>query len=490
MDYLLEMNHISKSYPGVQALDDVSLQLKAGEVHCICGENGAGKSTLMKILSGVCQMDHGSISISGQKVLIDHPTVAQKLGISIIFQELNLFPHLSVADNIWMNRYPKKGMCIDRNKMMIETNLLLEMLGIAIPPSTLVSSLSIAQQQMIEIAKAISFDCKIIVMDEPTATLSEPEIKIFFAMIEKLKAKGVGIFYISHRLEELRYITDRISLLRDGKHIRTCDFSEITIEEIISLMVGRDMDNKYPKYQRHIGEIILEIQKLENSKVHIENLCFKSGEIFAMAGLVGAGRTEFARALLGIDPATEKKLCYQGKPITIDKISDSIVLNMGYITEDRKKDGLALPMSIMENINMTHIQGQSTFGFYKKKEGDALASEFMESLRIAAPDKCTIVKHLSGGNQQKVVLAKWISHPMEVLIFDEPTRGIDVGARYEIYELMNQLSDKGVTIIMISSDLSEVLGMSDRVAVMKSGCIEKILDTSQTSEEEILRYAI
>lgn len=489
MAELLRMCGISKSFPGVKALSNVSLSLNAGEVHALCGENGAGKSTLMKILSGVYQADEGEIFINGEKVSIDNTKKAQQLGISIIFQEFNLCPHLTVADNIWLDRQPKKGPFVDEKKLIEQTYAILDDLGLSINPKALVRTLSVAEQQMVEIAKAISFNSKILILDEPTAALTESEIDRLFNIIHKLKSKGVGMIYISHRLEELSRIADLVSVIRDGEYIGTHLYKDVTIDILVNLMVGRELSNKYPVYKRKIGEVLFEARNIVSNKVNVDHIQVRSGEILGIAGLMGAGRTELARAIFGADKTFHKEVFVDGKLVEINSITSAIKNGIGYITEDRKKDGLALNMTVERNVNMAYISSLCKNGFVNENAAKVNADKYINSLRIKTPSMFQKVRNLSGGNQQKIVLAKWLCNDIKVLIFDEPTRGIDVGAKYEIYELMNRLSDNGVAIIMISSDLQEILGMSDRIAVMCNGRVSGVLDRSEATQEKILRYA-
>lgn len=489
MSELLKMCGISKSFPGVKALSDVSLTLYPGEVHALCGENGAGKSTLMKVLSGVYQADEGEIYINGEKVTIENTKKAQQLGISIIFQEFNLCSHLTVADNIWLDRQPKKGAFINDKKLMEKTQEILNELGLSINPKARIRTLSVAEQQMVEIAKAISFNSKILVLDEPTAALTESEIERLFSIIHKLKAKGVGMIYISHRLEELSRITDRVSVIRDGQYIGTENYADVTIDRLVQMMVGRELSAKFPVYQRTIGDVLFEGRNIVNKKVNVENIKVKAGEIVGIAGLMGAGRTELARAIFGADKTLSKEIFIEGKSVTVNSITAAIKNGIGYITEDRKKDGLALNMTVERNINLAHIPNLCKNGFVDAAEADKNALEYIDSLRIKTPSMRQKVTNLSGGNQQKIVLAKWLCNDIKVLIFDEPTRGIDVAAKYEVYELMNRLSDNGVAVIMISSDLPEILGMSDRILVMHGGKINGELSREEATQEKILRYA-
>jgi len=489
MAELLRMENITKSFPGVKALSNVSLDLNTGEVHALCGENGAGKSTLMKVLSGVYHAEEGEIFINGEKVMIENTRRAHELGISIIFQEFNLCGHLSVADNIWLDRQPKNGPFVNDKQMFEKTKAILDDLGLTISPKALIRNLSVAEQQMVEIAKAISFNSRILVLDEPTAALTESEIDRLFSIIHKLKAKGVGMFYISHRLEELTRISDRVSVIRDGQYIGTRDYKDVTIDELVKMMVGRDLTDKFPLYQRKIGKLLFEARNVHNKRVNVDHIEVHAGEIVGLAGLMGAGRTELARAIFGADKTTSKEIFMDGKQIHINNIDVAIKNGIGYITEDRKRDGLALNMTVERNINLAHLPELIKGGFIDDIAAKKNALKFIKSLNIKTPSMNQKVGNLSGGNQQKIVLAKWLCNDIKVLIFDEPTRGIDVGAKFEVYELMNQLSNRGVAIIMISSELPEILGMSDRVLVMHGGKISGELSREEANQENILRLA-
>ena len=487
---LFRMEGISKSFPGVKALDKVSFSVNKGEVHGLVGENGAGKSTLMKIMGGVYQADEGEIYIEGQKVHIDSVKKAHELGISIIFQELNLCRHLSVANNIFIGRPPSKGGFINDRQMHKETKKILDDLGINIPTHTIIANLSVAQQQMIEIAKSISYNSRILVLDEPSATLTEREIEQLFGIIRNLQKKGVGMVYISHRMEELNKICERASVLRDGQYIGTRYLKDITMNELVNMIVGRSLEDKYPKYKRKIGDIVLEAKNIKRGKkVNVDYLYVRKGEILGVAGLVGAGRTEIMRCIFGADRAETMDLWVNGKKIHVKSVIQAISHGIGYATEDRKYDGLALDLDVQYNSNMAHLKQISKFGLVNDRLGAENAEKYRKLLRTKTPSIKQICKNLSGGNQQKVVLSKWLCNDVKVLIVDEPTRGIDVGAKFEVYELFNKLSDQGVAIIMISSELPEILGMSDRVIVIHEGRISGELVTSKTNQEEILRLA-
>ncbi|MBA4687854.1 MAG: sugar ABC transporter ATP-binding protein [Candidatus Galacturonibacter soehngenii] len=487
---LFRMEGISKSFPSVKALEKVSLNVYKGEVLGLVGENGAGKSTLMKILSGVHRADEGEIFIEGKKVDIDSVSKAHELGVSIIMQELNMCGHLSVADNIFIGRAHKKGLFIDDKKMHEEAQKILDDLGIELNTYTQVSILSVAQQQMVEIAKAISFNSKILVLDEPTATLTEREIDQLFGIIRRLQARGVGMVYISHRMAELNQICERVTIIRDGQYIGTRHLNEITMDELVNMIVGRSLEDKYPKYKRKFGDIALEARNVRRgTKVNADYFYVRKGEILGIAGLVGAGRTELMRCIFGADVADSMELYLEGKPIKVNSVIEAIKHGIGYATEDRKRDGLALNLDVKYNTNMAHLSKLSRFGFINDKEGAKNAEKYVKLLRTKTPSIHQLCKNLSGGNQQKVVLAKWLCNDVKVLIVDEPTRGIDVGAKYEVYELFNKLSEQGVAIIMISSELPEILGMSDRVLVIHQGEINGELDAKKTTQEEILYLA-
>lgn len=487
---LFRMVNIGKSFPGVKALDKVSLDVRKGEVLGLVGENGAGKSTLMKILSGVYRADEGEIYIEGKRVTIDSVSKAHALGISIIMQELNMCGHLSVADNIFIGRAHKKGLLIDDRQMHREARKILDDLGIALNTYDIVGTLSVAQQQMVEIAKAISFHSKILVLDEPTATLTEREIEQLFGIIRRLQEKGVGMVYISHRMAELNQICERVTVIRDGQYIGTENLSEITMDELVNMIVGRPLEDKYPKYQRTIGDIALEARNVRRgTKVNADHLYVRKGEILGIAGLVGAGRTELMRCIFGADRPDSMELWLEGKPIKIRSVIQAIRHGIGYATEDRKRDGLALGLDIKYNTNMAHLSQLTHMGFIDDKAGKENAEKYVKLLRTKTPGIHQLCGNLSGGNQQKVVLAKWLCNDVKVLIVDEPTRGIDVGAKYEVYELFNRLSDQGVAIIMISSELPEILGMSDRILVIHQGEINGELDAKKATQEQILYLA-
>ena len=492
MAELFRMEGITKTFPGVKALDNVSFSVDEGEVHGLVGENGADKSTLMKVMSGVYQADEGRIFIRDKEVRIRNVAEAQDLGVAIIMQEMNLCPELTIADNIFLGRAPKiAGMFINEKKMHAEAKKILDDLGIDLNTYTAVKNLTIAQQQMVEIAKSISHNAQILVLDEPTAALSEREIETLMDIIRNLQKRGVGMVYISHRLEELDMICQRVSVLRDGQYQGTRDLKDLTMDELIKMIVGRALDDRYPKYKRTIGDVALEIDNLVGKgkkHVAVDHLEVRHGEILGVAGLMGAGRSEIFRAVYGADPST-KSLKLDGKPITVNSPAQANKAGIGFVTENRKLDGLALSLDVLFNINMAHTDAMTVGGFVKKKEEIKNAEEYIKALRIRTPSYYQVCRNLSGGNQQKVVVAKWLCNKVNVLIIDEPTRGIDVGSKFEIYELLNQLSDEGVAIIMISSELPEILGMSDRVIVIHEGEINGEMPTSEATQEKLLYLA-
>ncbi|CCW34923.1 ABC-type sugar transport system, ATPase component [Chthonomonas calidirosea] len=489
---LLEMRHISKQYPGVKALDDVSFSLEHGEVHALLGENGAGKSTLIKILSGVTMADRGEIYIEGKPVVIDNPQKAMDLGISTIYQEFNLVPYLSAAENIFLGREPQ-GMLpgfVDFKTLYREAQQLMDRIRARFDVRTPVNQLSVAQQQMVEIAKALGRKTKILVMDEPTATLTEHEIEALFDLIRQLRSEGISVIYVSHRLEEIFEICDRATVLRDGHYVATKKVAELTRDEIIRLMVGRELKEAIPKVVVPIGPPVLRVSHL-NRKGVLHDISFEvhRGEIVGLAGLVGAGRTETARAIFGADPIDSGTIEVDGKPVRIRSPRDAIRAGIGLVTEDRKQQGLVLGMAVRSNNTLSNLQALSAAGFIRLGKERSVAEKYRQELSIKTPTIEQTVKNLSGGNQQKVVLAKWLFAGAKVLILDEPTRGIDVRAKSEIYELMNELASQGVGILMISSELPEILGMSDRILVMHEGRIVGELRREEATQEKIMHLA-
>ena len=491
---LLRMEGIYKSFPGVQALSDARFELRHGEVHALVGENGAGKSTLMKILGGIYHKDAGHVYLEGQEVEIHDPRMAQQLGISIVHQELNLMPHLTVAQNIFIGREPraKVSFVLDDKSTNQQTEHLFEMLNLQLDPNTKVADLTVAKQQMVEIAKALSINAKILVMDEPTAALTDTEIDELFAVIRQLRAKGVGIIHISHRLEELRQISDRVTIMRDGKYIDTFLTSEAPIGKIISLMVGRtiyESASELPETSNQ--EVVLEVRNLNRGRVLRDvHFSLKKGEILGFAGLIGAGRTEVARAIFGADPFDAGEVYVKGKKVQIKSPRDAVAHGIGYLSEDRKRYGLTLGMTVTENIVLASLRYfMSLFGWVDQPKAISASSEMVRKINIKTPTLQQKVKFLSGGNQQKVIVGKWLTADTEILIFDEPTRGIDVGAKSEIYKLLNELIHQGKSIIMISSELPEILRMSHRVLVMCEGRVTGELRAAEATQEKIMQFA-
>lgn len=491
---LVRMENIYKSFPGVKALHNCQFELLKGEVHGLVGENGAGKSTLMKILTGIYHRDEGKIFYKGNEVEISSPKIALDLGISLIHQEFNLVPHLTVAQNIYIGREPRvNGFVLNEKEINKKTTELLKVLNLALNPKEKVMNLTVAEQQLVEIARAVSYDSEVLIMDEPTAALTDSEIEHLFKIIKNLKDDGVGIVYITHRLEELKQITDRISVLRDGLYIDTVNTKETAIGKIISMMVGREL---YETFSEKVGgdnqEIVLEVRNLNRSDGLIKDVSFnlKKGEILGFAGLLGAGRTEVARAIFGADPIDSGEIYVKGKKANINRPADAVALGIGYLSEDRRQFGLALGLGLTDNVVLTNYNNYTgTLGRVRNNRIRNSVQRLVEMLDIRTPSIYQRVANLSGGNQQKTVIAKWLDRDSEILIFDEPTRGIDVGAKNEIYKLLNDLVEEGKSIIMISSELPEILRMSHRIVVMCEGRITGELDGDEASQESIIRYA-
>lgn len=493
-EVLVLMEGIEKTFPGVHALSECQFELRAGEVHALVGENGAGKSTLMKVLTGVYTKDAGRIFYKGKEVEISGPRAAQELGISIIYQEFNLMPHLTVAQNIFIGREPRKGIKFILNEKEINQKAkeLFAMMHLDLDPRTRVSELTVAKQQMVEIAKALSYNSEVLIMDEPTSALSEAEIQELFRIIRRLRDKDVGIIYISHRMEELKQISDRVTVMRDGRYIDTVRTKDVTIDRIISMMVGREIyETSRANPETTSREVVLEVKNLNRGRV-IKNVSFnlKKGEILGFAGLMGAGRTEVARAIFGADPIDSGEIYVKGKKINIKSPSDAVKSGIGYLSEDRKRYGLTLGMDVEANIVLATFEKFLGFlGWVNRTKTRAEAQLRVDELRIKTPSLQQKVKYLSGGNQQKVVIGKWLARDCEILIFDEPTRGIDVGAKSEIYKLLNDLAESGKSIIMISSELPEILRMSHRIVVMCEGRITGELGAEEATQERIMQYA-
>lgn len=486
----LELRNIEKSFPGVRALSKVSFSLNKGTVHVLCGENGAGKSTLMKIIDGIYQPDKGHIFMDGREVKIHNPIDARKHGISMIFQELNYIPEITIEQSLFLGREPMNGFGVNWKEIRLQTLELMKQEGLSYKPDTLLKDLTVSDIQMLEVLKAVSYDSDVIIMDEPTSAITNKEVEVLFQKITDLKAKGVSIIYISHKMEEIFRIADEITVLRDGSVVDTRPASELNIDTVISMMVGRKISNVYPKEEQRIGDIALEVDNLSHGKV-FRNISFnaRAGEIVGLSGLMGAGRTEVVRAIYGLDPYTIGKIKIKGKEVTIKKVQDSIDHGMVMLSEDRKRYGIIAVRSVKENISLPNLPQFIKKGrLFAKKEIDTVQS-ICDRIRVKTPTLDTTVDALSGGNQQKVVLAKWLLRSPEIIILDEPTRGIDVGAKFEIYKLMTELVREGKAIIMISSELPELLGMCDRIYVMAKGKIMGELTKGNFSQENVMKLA-
>jgi ribose transport system ATP-binding protein len=489
----LQLEHISKAFPGVQAVQDVSLEAYPGEILALVGENGAGKTTLMNVLSGAIQADAGRILLDGQVVTIDSPRRALELGITMIHQELALIPQLSVGQNIFLGREPRRRhvrWMIDWRALYRQAEAELERLGLAIPARALVQDLTIAQRQLVEIAKALSYNARLIILDEPTSALSEREAETLFDLMRALRAQGVTLIFISHRLEEVFKLADRIAVMRDGQLVGVAPASELTPERVVHMMVGRELREFFPKAQVEAGEVILQARGLRRGQeLNGVDLILRRGEIVGMAGLVGAGRTLVARALFGADRLDAGEIRLDGRVVHIRNPQDAIRLGIGYVPEDRKTQGLFLGQSVRSNVIVSMLQHLCRFGFLRFRQAEAVVAGMIHRLGIRTPSAQQRVRNLSGGNQQKVVIARWMSLNPKVLILDEPTRGVDVAAKAEIHALMSQLASQGVAILMISSELPEILGVSDRILVMREGRVVAEFERAQATQEAIMRAA-
>jgi ribose transport system ATP-binding protein len=490
---LLEMRGISKRFPGVVALDNVSFQIGRGEVVAICGENGAGKSTLMKILGGVYQPDGGEILLDGQPVKIQNVTDAMKFGIAFIHQELNVLENLDVAANVFLGREPKNALgLINGKKIHADTEPFLRRLGLQVSTRTRLDKLSIAHQQMVEIAKALSLNARLIIMDEPTSSLTLSETKRLLELVCELAGQGVGIIYISHRLGEIDECADRVVVLRDGKNAGELSEAEATHDKLVNLMVGREIKSFYVKSEAQKTAAFFKVRNVVSPLYPQKKVSFDAarGEILGFAGLVGAGRSEMAKAAVGLDFSPDKEIFLDGRSISIDAPRDAIERGIYLIPENRRTEGLVVEMSVRENVTLPSLKNFSRFGLIQRKRECKVARQQIDSLQIKTPGVETRVMNLSGGTQQKVVLGKWLAMSPRVMIFDEPTRGIDVGAKAEIYRIMRALADEGAVILMISSDMEEVLNVSDRIAVMHEGEITGVLDRADCSEQNVMQLAV
>lgn len=488
--YILQLQNIKKTYPGVVALNNVVLNVREGEVHGLVGENGAGKSTLIKTCTGATIPDYGKIIINGTEFTHMTPKLAERNGVAVIYQEFNLVGELSVAENIFLGKAIRKGIIIDKKAMAEETLKIFEQFRLHINPYQLVKNLTVGYQQLVEIAKAISQKAKILIMDEPSAPLTKSEVERMYGIIEKLKEAGVTIIYISHRLDEIFHLTDRITVMRDGEKIQTLNTKDTNVDELVTLMVGRELTETYPIRKHTMGqETLLGVQHLTGNGLRDVSFYIKKGEVLGFAGLIGAGRTELAEMIFGMKPKSSGKILFHGNEISPRTPREAIDCGIALVPEDRKRQGALLDMEIKSNISMAIIKKISKLSIIDKREEQKIASKYKEELRIKTPFLEQKVKNLSGGNQQKVILAKWLAANPELIILDEPTRGIDVGAKYEIYKLMNQLVEGGKTILMISSEMEELMGMSDRIIVLAEGKITGEIKKEEFTQELIMSYA-
>ncbi len=492
-EYLLVMENISKEFPGVKALDNIQLKVRPGSVHALMGENGAGKSTLMKCLFGIYHADEGNIFLEGNKVSFTSARQALDNGVSMVHQELNQVRQRSIMDNIWLGRYPKKGLFIDEEKMYVDTKTIFEDLDIQLDPRMKVEKLTVSEMQMVEIAKAVSYNSKIIVMDEPTSSLTEKEVNHLFKIISALRDKGVGIIYISHKMEEILQISDDVTVMRDGKWIATTPAGELTTDKIINLMVGRDLTNRFPEKTNKPGKVILKVEGLTAAyQPSIKDLSFelRKGEILGVAGLVGSKRTDIVESLFGIRHVKSGEVYLNDKKVINNTPKDAIKNGFALVTEERRANGIFGMLDISFNSTIANMNDYiNKFGIYDEVKSKEDTEWVIKSMRVKTPSRKTHINTLSGGNQQKVIIGRWLLTKPDVLMLDEPTRGIDVGAKYEIYQLINELANKEKGIIMISSEMPELLGVTDRILVMSNGRVAGIVETKNTNQEEILRLS-
>lgn len=490
---ILSIQNIGKAFPGVKALDGVNLNLYEGKVLALLGENGAGKSTLMKIISGVYTADSGSIVYEGKTVAFKNPREAQEAGITIIHQELNLIKELSIAENIFLGREPKGAFGrINWKKLYVDAQNLLDRLGLKRSPEVLVGELSIAEQQLVEIAKAISFNAKVIIMDEPTDALTESETECLFKLMRDLRAENKAIVFISHRLEEIFEVCDQLTILRDGKPVCDAEVSDFTQEKIIEAMVGRKLEEQYPYIPAKAGtKVVLAVKNMENARTHDMSFEVKAGEVFGISGLVGSGRTELAKTLYGLNSFDTGEMILDGETVCFKSPAEALKKGLAYISEDRKSEGLVLGLSVAENMTLSCLdQFVGKMGNISKTKETEVVASYISKMAVKTPSQSQIIKLLSGGNQQKVAIAKGILNQPKVLILDEPTRGVDVGAKKEIYEIINQLKAEGMGVIVISSEMPELLGISDRIMVVHEGRNKGILERSEASQEKIMSCAL
>ncbi len=489
-DVVLKFEHIKKRFGTVKALDDINFEIRRGEVHCLVGENGAGKSTLMKILSGAYDITSGTIYVDGKEVQIHNPAEASALGITVVYQEMNTVDKISVQDNIVLGTERAKwgfNLVKENTEFVVPY---LKRVGLDVNPHTPMENLSIAQKQMVMLARALSRQSKIIVLDEPTAMLNDKEVQILFKIIKSLKQDGITIIYISHRMEEIYEIGDRISVLKDGTYVGTFNKDDLSMEELIVKMVGRELKEVYPEKCHETRETILEVKNLCNQYVSGISFSLKKGEVLGLAGLVGSGRSEILRAIFGADPTITGEIFLKGKKIVINSPKDAIRNGIGLVPEDRKTQGIVRCLSVKENLTLIYSQLKAKWGFLQKKDEDAITKKYIERLNIKTTGSTQIVGNLSGGNAQKVVVAKWMSISPSILLLDEPTQGIDVGAKAEIYQLINQLAKEGIGVIVVSSDLVEIINLCNRIIVMKEGTISGELVGEEITEDRVMLYAM
>jgi len=486
----LQLNNITKVYPGVVALNNVTLHVNKGEVHALVGENGAGKSTLIKTCTGAVIPDSGSIVIDGKEFKSMTPKLAEQHGIAVIYQEFNLVGELSVAENIFLGRAIRKGILVDKKAMVNESRKIFRQLGVDIDPNKLVSSLTVGYQQLVEIAKAISQNAKILIMDEPSAPLTKAEAEHMYQLVYRLKEQGVTIIYISHRMEEIFKLSDRVTVMRDGNIVKTMNTSDTNVDELVKLMVGRELKETYPAREACVSdEMILEVRNLSGNGLKDISFKVRKGEVLGFGGLIGSGRTELAELLFGVKPKTGGQIIFKGREIAPRTPQEAIDLGIALVPEDRKRQGALLEIDIKGNISMPILRRISRLFIVNRKREVKIANEYKESIRIKTPSLTQKVKNLSGGNQQKVIIAKWLASNADLIILDEPTRGIDVGAKYEIYTLINSLVKNGKTVLMISSEMPELIGMSDRIIVLSEGRITGSLNKGEFDQEVIMSMA-
>ncbi len=490
--YLLEMLDITKEFPGVKALNGVHLQVAPGSVHALMGENGAGKSTLMKCLFGIYHKDSGRIIYQGEEVNFTGPKSALEHGISMVHQELNQVLQRSVMENIWLGRFPVKRGFIDHQKMYEDTKKIFDDLNIDVDPQQKIGDLSVSQRQMVEIGKAVSYNSKVIIFDEPTSSLTEKEVEHLFEIIDKLRRRGLGMIYISHKMDEIFRISDEITVMRDGTWIYTGKAKDMNFDQVISLMVGREMSNRFPEKTNHPSDqVILKVENLTGTympTVKEASFELREGEILGVSGLVGAGRTELVETIFGLRKRESGKVFYKGEEITVNNPLQAIKHDFALLTEERRQTGIFSDLNICFNSIISHLSAYCKFGFVNDKRMEQDTQWVIDSMKVKTPNQKEAIGNLSGGNQQKVIIGRWLLNEPEVLMLDEPTRGIDVGAKYEIYKLMDELAAKGKAIIFISSEMPELLGVADRILVMSNGRVAGIVDAKETSQEEIMRY--